>query len=290
MKNIIKNTLIIIILFLLYQRRLDLINGALSGLNIWKNNLFPSIFPILILSDYILSSNIISIISNLFGHLFNKLFKVSKYSSYLFIMSFISGCPSNAKYIHDLYKQNIISLNEANKILSMTLLYNPLLILSITSYLKLKDQIYLIVINLIANILIGLINRNIPCNINNTPIKYKEFNLIDSLISSINTLLLILSVIVLFMIINSIIPIKHPLITGLLEITSGIHMLNNYNVLYQYKIIFTAFLMSFGGFSILIQIKSIFKDTNINYSLYYKSRIIHLIIMLLLCYLKILIN
>ena len=79
-------------------------------------------------------------------------------------------------------------------------------------------------------------------------------------------------------------PFKHPISAGILEITSGINMINAFTISYKYKIIFSAFLMSFGGLSILFQIKSIFKDTYIDYSLYYRSRILHLILMLFLVY------
>ena len=49
-----------------------------------------------------------------------------------------------------------------------------------------------------------------------------------------------------------------------------------------YKLIFTVIMMSFGGLSILMQIKSILKDANLDYSLYYKSRIIHLVLFMLI--------
>ena len=284
MKNIIKNAVIILILISIYIKRPEVISSIIIGIDLWKKSVLPSIFPIMIISDFILSTNLISIISNLIGNLFTKLFKVSKYASYVFIMSLFSGCPTNAKYIKDLLNNNLIETNEASKILSMSLLYNPILILTITSYLKPKTIIYLIICNILSNLIIGLINRNYECNILSKEANSKKFNLVDSISNSINVLLLILGSIITFMSINAIMPIKHPLITGILEITSGINSLNNYNLMYKYKIVFTGILLSFGGLSILTQIKSIFKDTKLDYSLYYKSRIIHLLLMLFFSY------
>ena len=287
MKNFIKNIIIIIILILIFIKRPEVFSSIIKGINLWKENILPSIFPILIMSDLILSTNIINIISNILGPLFSKVFKVSKVSSYAFFMSIISGCPANAKYIKDLYNNGIINKNEVIKVLSMSLLYNPILILSITSYLKFKDQIYLIITNFMSNIIIGLINRNYKCHITNRDINPKEFNLINSISNSIDILLLILGSIITFTALNALLPINHPLLSGFLEITNGINLINNYHIIYKYRLIFTSILMGFGGFSILTQIKSIYKDTSLDYSLYYKSRIIHIILMIIFSYLKV---
>ena len=286
MKNFIKNISIITIIILIFIKRPFVINSIIIGTNLWQKSILPSIFPIMIISDYLLSTNLINIISNLLGPIFIKLFKLSKYSSYVFIMSLFSGCPTNAKYIKDLLDNQVITIKEAEKILSMSLLYNPVLILTITSYLKPIDSLYLIITNILSNLIIGLLNRNyefIPLNKKIVP---KKFNLINSISNSINVLLLILGSIITFITINTILPINHPLLSGSLEITNGINMINNFNIIYKYKFIFTGILLSFGGLSILTQIKSIFKDTPLDYSLYYKSRIIHLILMICLCYLR----
>ena len=159
------------------------------------------------------------------------------------------------------------------------MLYNPLLIISLTKYLKFRDSILIIVINIIINLIIGLINRNYKIEIKNEVIKNKKFSLASSINNSVNTLLSILGIVVLFNIINNLLPIKHPLITGLFEITNGLNLVGNTCTSYRNKIIYTGILLSFGGLSIITQIKSIFKNENtFNYTLFYKSRIIHLLL------------
>ena len=236
-----------------------------------------------------MSTNLIKIISDLFGFIFTRFFKVSKYASYVFIMSMFSGCPANAKYIKDLYDNNVIGKNESIKILSMSLLYNPLLILSITPFLSTFDAYFLIVTNIIINLIIGLINRHYKTDDITKDINVKDFDLVNSISNSINVLLLILGSIIVFITISAIIPIDSPLFKGALEITNGIKLVDASNYLYKYKLLFTGILMGFGGFSIIIQIKSIFKDTNLDYSLFYKSRIIHIILFIIFIYLRTLI-
>lgn len=285
MKNIFKTLLCLLFILLIFTNRNILVTSTITSIDLFNKSIFPSIFPIMILSDYIMSTNIINLLSNTIGILFSKIFKCNKCSIYPFIMSCISGTPSNAKYIYDLLKNKCITTKEAEKILSMCLLYNPLLIISLTKYLNKKDSILLIISNIIINILIGLINRNYKIEIINKPIPIKKFNLVTSISNAINTLLSILGIIVLFNIINNLLPIKHPLITGIFEITNGINLINYYPTNYKNKLIYTSILLSFGGLSIITQIKSIFKEENtLNYTLFYKSRIIHLILFYILIF------
>lgn len=276
MKNIIKNIFIIITLILLFIKRPIVIKDTMQAIDLWSKAIFPSIFPIIILSDIIISTNIIEIISNTIGPIFKKLFKTTKYASYVFIMSSLTGSPSNAKFIKDLLDNKVISNEMAIKILSMTYLYNPLLIIAITPYLAFKDQLYFIILNIIINLIIGLINRNYNAKDYDIKIKEKAFSLPESISKGINILLLILGSLVIFNNISGLFNINHPLFKGTLELVGGLKLLNTFNITYKYKKIFTAILLSFGGISIITQIKSIFKDTPLDYSLFYKSRIIHL--------------
>ena len=114
----------------------------------------------------------------------------------------------------------------------------------------------------------------------------RNFNLINSISKTIDTLMLVLGSLVLFIALSSLISYDHPLLDGIFEITNGIKenfFIENYN----YQLLFTGILMSFGGLSIQTQIKSILKDYKLEYSLFYKSRIIHLIFFILILQLKV---
>ena len=144
MKNILKNILFLLLLCLCLIKRPDLINGIIYGIDLWKTCLFPSIFPLLILSDFALSTNIIKLISESIGKFFKIIFNIPKESAYVLFMAFFTGCPSNAKYIKDLLDNQIIDNISAIKILSMAQLYNPNLIITITTFLTFKNKLFLI--------------------------------------------------------------------------------------------------------------------------------------------------
>jgi len=289
MKKSLKNVSIIILFILVMVKRPIIITSIVEAINIWITTIFPALFPFLILSDLIISSNLINYITDILGPIFNKLFKLSKYSSYAFFMSMISGTPSNAKYIKDLLDNKLIGVKEASKILSMSLLYNPILILTITVYLERRDAYLIILLNIIINLIIGLLNRKeLIEEYNYIKLIPKDFNLISSISKTIDTLLLVLGSLVLFIALSSLIPLEHPLIDGIFEITNGIKEINN-NFSYDMKLLFTGILLSFGGLSIQTQIKSILKEYLIDYSLFYKSRIIHLILFIIFIKIRLLI-
>lgn len=284
MKNILKNILFLLLLCLCLIKRPDLINGIIYGIDLWKTCLFPSIFPLLILSDFALSTNIIKLISESIGKFFKIIFNIPKEAAYVLFMAFFTGCPSNAKYIKDLLDNQIIDNISAIKILSMAQLYNPNLIITITTFLTFKNKLFLIIGNLFCNFLIGLINRHIKCNYSECSKKQISFSLTNSMSNAINTLLGILGSIVTFSALTSIFKINHPLFTGIFEITNGISKINTdeINALFM-----CAIMLSFGGLSIIYQIKGILKEYKLDYTLYYKSRIIHLFLFLILTFIYI---
>ena len=97
--------------------------------NIWITNVFPSLFPFFVLSEILMNYGFIELIGELFKPLFEKLFKINGNAAFVFIMSLISGSPSNAKYTRELYLQNKLSAKEASKILMFSHFSNPLFIL-----------------------------------------------------------------------------------------------------------------------------------------------------------------
>lgn len=286
MKKNIKKIIIIFFFILLLLKRKETINAVQIGLNIWTTQLLPSLFPFFIFSDLFVSSGIVESLSNKFGNIFSKIFKVSKYSFFIFFISLFSGCPTNAKNIKNMLDNHFIDKLEAEKILSFTLFYNPFLIYSITRlFLKTKDCIIIIIIVYLSNILVGLIIRNKKCPINKLCLNtFNNITLIDSIKNTIFSLIGILGTIIFMMILVTLFKTHNiyinNIINGFLEITSGIINLSILNIAYNLKLVLCIIYLSFGGLSIHLQIKSILRDT-ISYKLFYQTRLLAVIIGLL---------
>lgn len=257
----------------------------------------------------------IELIGELFKPLFEKLFKINGNAAFVFIMSLISGSPSNAKYTRELYLQNKLSAKEASKILMFSHFSNPLFILGTISITFLNDKRLGLIImfsQYISNVIIGLIFRNYnPSKITNDKFSfknaimqmhYKRINnnkrfgtiITNSLVNSINTLLLILGVITTFLIITTIIDnnfhlslLNKSLISGLLEMTQGLKHVSLLNTSNNYKAILICMIISFGGLSVHTQVLSIISDTEIKYKPFLLARMIHAVIASIICILLI---
>lgn len=292
-----------------------IMNAVSYSFDIWINNVFPSLFPFFVLSEILINYGFIELVGELFKPIFEKFFKINGNAAFVFIMSLLSGFPSNAKYTKELYLQNKLNENEATKILMFSHFSNPLFILGTISITFLKDKkLGLIVMfsHYIGNIIIGLLVRNY-CKSKITNDKFslkkailsmhnkrinnnKRFGSIvtNALTNTINTLLLILGVITTFLIITTIIDnnfnlslLNKSLISGFLEMTQGLKHVSLLKITNTYKAILICAIISFGGLSVHTQILSIISDTKIKYKTFLISRILHAIISSTICFLLI---
>lgn len=285
MKNIFTKLIIFFFFILIFIKKDIMYYTIYSTTLIWFKNIVPNLLPMFIITSLIISSNLIITICNLFGKIFSKIFKTSKYGIFVFVLSLFTGSPSNAKYIKDLIDNNLISITEGNKLLLFTTNYNPLLIYSLlTLYLDKKTSIILIIIVILSNIIIGFLNRNMEYDEIQNNYNSKSINLSKIIKETIDTLLMILGTLIVFNIIINILPINNLLIksiiNGTLEITTALNNINFLNINTNFKILLSIIYLSFGGISIHTQIKSIFSDTN--YKLFLKNKLLSIFVSIIL--------
>lgn len=267
---------------------------------IWQNNIFPSLFPFLIIGNILISLSFPNIIGELFKNITYKLFKINKNGAFIIILSLLSGFPSSSRYITNMLENNDINEKEATKLLTFTHFSNPLFILGSLSLFLHDYNIckYVLICHYIGNLFIGLIFRNYYISEkDNGKINIKKsINLIknnksignilsSSITTSINTLLLILGSVSVFLIITSIINtifningVNKALINGMFEMTSGLKSLENINISINIKALISVIILSFGGLSVHLQTLTIISGTKIKYFPYFIARILHAII------------
>lgn len=278
-----------IILLLLFLKKEIVTSTILISLDIWLNTLVPSMFPMFVLSDILISYNFIEYIPNKIVSFISKIFNISNYSVLIIFLSLISGFPSNARTIRSAYDNNLISIKEAEHLLLFNHFANPLFIINTIGYIFLKNTYYGLVIlfsHIISNFIIAIIFRknNILTKINNTTIKdtCQSFGniLSTSIKKSIDTLFSIAGITTLFLILASLITnifsfnnIYSFIIKGLLEMTIGLSSVVALNTSDIWKVVFSSMIISFGGLSVHLQVISTLDGTNIKYKNYLKGRI-----------------
>jgi len=316
MKEIKKIILILILLLFLLQILIyssDVIKSVRFAFDIWKNNVFPSLFPFFVLSEILIKLGFVEITGKLFKPVMKILFKTSGESAFIFIMSIISGNPANAKYTRELYLNNDLDENEATKILCFSCFANPLFILGTVGLLFLNNKevgVLILLCHYLGNVIIGLILRNYhPSQKENERVSFsyaitcahkKRISnkegfgeiITNSLLHSINTLLLILGVMTMCLVLTTIIDnninlnsVLQSLLNGSIEMTQGLKYISLEAIPLKLKCILSVMILSFGGLSVHMQIVSIISDTKIKYFPFLLSRILHSIVSGLMLYL-----
>lgn len=287
-KNNISNLILFLLISLLF---LYIINANLVTTSIldytklFMEKLFPASFLFFTMSSLLIDYKLIEKIEN-------KL-RINSSIFYVLIISLISGCPSGAKYTKELYERRLISEKTANYLITFTHFPNPLFILG-TSKTLFQDSKYpiLILISIItSNLLIALITYKKEEHIfkkKETTSPFFANALSSAVISSLKTLVLIYGSSIFFVIIFKIITqyIQLPLyeyifLNGLFDLTDGIYK----TILLKNDILrglYIVFFVTFGGFSIHMQVKSILTDTAISYKNFLLGRIFSTIFSILI--------
>ena len=317
--NLKKN--IIPIIFLLFTICLIVfsksnIEAVKNSLNIWINNVIPSLLPFFIATELLNHTNIPRIIGNTFNKIMRPLFNVPGIGAYALLMGIISGYPVGAKIVTNFRNENLCTKEEAERLITFTNNSGPLFILGtvgISLFYDTSIGILLLFTHILACITVGIIFRfwktknkkKRNTDISETNISFNSLGevLSKSILSAINSVVLIGGFIVLFGIILSILqrtyilnffkisllPIFNllnmqtefiiPIFTGILELTNGVTSIASIaskNLILN--VVISAFLLGFGGISIMLQVLSIISKSDISIRPYILGKLLHGII------------
>lgn len=313
-----KITSVLILFILLFTEILILVNSdevikaVLFAISIWKENLFPTLFPFFLLSELLIHYGFIDFLGELLKKYMSKLFHLPGEASFVLIGSLVTGFPSSAKYTKELYDNKVISGEEGSYLLTFTHFSNPLFVIGTIGSILLKNQVVAIIIllcHIITNFIIAFLFRpkenkyitSDKCSVRRSLSKmhYKRLSHKDSfgavlsntIFNIMNTLFLLLGIISSFLILTSLInnmfvlnePFK-TILNGLLEMSQGV----KYSAMLDSSLLIKAslitFIISFGGISVHAQIISIISDTKIEYKYFFIARLFHAIIASCLVY------
>lgn len=288
---------IILIIFIL---NLDIvINSTKDASILFFNKVFVTIFPFILLSDILIYYDYHIFLKDVFGKIISKMFNIDPNSSIVFILSMLTSSPNNAIFIKNMLDKKLINENTLNKLLVFT--YFPSIsfvlgVIGINIFKSLKIGFILWLFVLINNILIGLFLRKDKSETIYTFNNIKEKNIFivikKSILKGINTSIIILGNLIIFMIINNLIikfininPIILSIISSILELTNGINQINLLSINNSFKYILVLFALSFNGLSILFQSFSILSDYKLNIKRILVLKLIFSVITIVIFYL-----
>ncbi len=284
------------ILFLLFAISLLLFskNNLISvknGLTLWATSVVPSLFPFFVATELLMHTNIVNFFGRICERFMKPLFNINGRGAFGFIMGLISGYPMGAKIACEFRKNNVCSKAECERLLSFIVGT-----VGISMFGNTTIGVLLLITHVLASLTVGYIFRfwkkenyrsSEPTSYI-TPKSMVTFSnlgeiLSESITSSIQTLLIIGGFVVIFSSIISILKasgiVNNIYLLGILEITNGISSLSALHIKnISLPIIFTAFLLGFGGISILLQVWSIISRSDLSIKPYFYGKLLHGII------------
>lgn len=267
------------IIFIIFIINIDIvITSVKSASIIFFNKVFVSIFPFIILSDILYYYNYHLFLKDNIGAFISKIFNISSKSSSIFLLCLFTSHPGNAIYIKNMLDNDEISINDASNLLCYTFFPSIAFVIGtigISLYNSYKFGLYLYLICLINNILIGIFLRNKNDNINNEITINNDSNIFNvvsnSIMKGINTSFIILGTLIIFTIIINLIlryvsinPYILGIFSGILELTSGVIKISDISSSINIKFLLTVFILCFSSLSILFQSFTILSKYKIN--------------------------
>lgn len=318
-------TLFLTILLIMFPEQV--FDSSMRGLNIWWKIVFPSLLPFFIMSELLIGFGVVKFIGVMLEPIMRPLFNVPGAGSFAWVMGMASGYPSGAKITSRLREEKHLTQLEAERLVSFTNNASPLFILgavSIGIFNDAKLGMLLAICHYGGNALVGLCMR-FHGNTKEKPNKlarrkkvslsraFREMHqtrikdtrpigkiLGDSVINSIQTLMMVGGFIILFSVLSRLLfltgitsniavlfkvilqslslpaEFSVPLIAGLFEITLGSqHIADIGNISMFHIAIIISFILGFNGFSVQAQVSSIIAKTDIRFAPYFISRILH---------------
>ncbi|MGN0570328.1 MAG: hypothetical protein ACI4N4_07495 [Candidatus Fimenecus sp.] len=293
-RNILPALLIVICIFLMFKMPYAVSDGIMQGLKICFYTVLPSLFPFMVLSLYIIKTDILSPLYKILSPVSRIIFRQPAQAVPVIFMSLIGGFPVGAKLTASLLSRGQITKSQAQHLNMFCLNGGPAFTITAVGVSMLSSRRAGVIIYTslcISALLIGFLTSflNEKTYINND-MQFRNESPLSALSASVSdgvqSMLGICAWIVIFSGIISCLkklPINGGIIlavSALTEVTSGCS--NAAGVL---PIPAIAAIIGFGGFCVHCQVYQYVAASELKYRLFFAFRTLHAAIAALICHL-----
>ena len=275
---------------------------SLAGLDLWFHTVLPSLLPFMILSNVLIGANVVSQLMRPFSGFFRHALGLSPEGGYAWLAGLFCGFRMGARLTGDMSRQHRISREEAVYLLTFANQSSPMFLSTYVVLHGLGDStltLPVFVIFYASAFLTSLVFRIRSRRFGLPPSKPKKEvpeqtsygNLLDT--SIMNGFEIITGpggYIILFSILAGIVlqlpaPLRTaaPFLSGLTEITTGIHTISGTTLPLQVKFTAIVCCTAFGGFSTVAQTSCMLNGTGLSIFTYLKGKLVNAAVAGLLC-------
>lgn len=292
-------------LFALLRYPAAMLAASADGISLWLTKVFPSLFPFLAGCGLLLRIGAAERLGRLLRPVMQPLFGLDGIAAFPFFLGILSGYPMGAKITAMLYEKNLLSPEEAEHILLFSNNAGPLFLIATigTGFFGVPAFGYLLLLcSILGAITTGILWRFIHKKSRPSHRQYPtcaalspQAALSTAIADAVQTLLLIGGYLIFFAAFTEAIrqsgifsllcrllfflPLAPQTIegfcSGLLEMTNGAYLLHLSPDSLRLRLSLTAFLISFGGLSILGQTFGVLAAVPIRKGAYLKGKLCH---------------
>lgn len=265
-----------------------------EGLGVCKSAVIPSIFPFMIIAE-LMTSSFPAEQAECFKRLFTRLFKMNASAISAFICGLFCGFPAGAKAARELYFDNAISRDECERLIGFTSNASPAFVIGGVGYAlrgSAREGFALYLISIASSVICGILfsMRSSPSESSESAYARKKFSLARAVNSATQNTLTACGFATAFSVLTGLVcsaisnEAASALLSSLFEIGNAAKRLSSSSSLTrELSLVATAFAVSFSGFSVHLQIKSVIKDTGISMKSYYFIKLTSAILSAALC-------
>lgn len=288
-------------------------SSIMQGINLFIASVFPGLFPFMFLTKLLTGFGAVKKISNKFSPVCKFLFNAPGISSYVFIMSIVSGYPIGAKLISDLYEAKIIDTQQAKKMVSFCTTSGPIFIIGsvgVTMFLSAKIGLIIYLSHILSSVMCGIIlsgkrtkNKQVS-KTTTTSLQLSDTLLSSTMASTVESILLVGAYISIFFLLADILTdigilkgatlalekllnifningLSGGIINGILEVTRGCKVLCASNSILS--ICFTCAVISFSGVCIILQSMQFLSKCKIKARYFIFVKFVHSVLSFFVC-------
>ncbi len=285
------------------------IAAAATGLELCLNVIIPSLFPFFVLSTLIVRLNIARYFGRILEPVMRPLFNVGGACSTAFVLGFIGGYPVGAKTVISLYEHGACSKTEAERLLSFCNNSGPAFIFGVVGAGVFSSSLIGILLYLahtLASVCVGLIFRgwkrrevssagrrvSTGASVRFAPAFVESIQSAFQTTINICGFVIFFTVFIKLLVLSGFLPLvasaigavfaplgfdkewAERLLTGIIELTSGVWSLQNADGALTRSMALAAFMLGWAGLSVHCQVLSFIGDSGLTVRTYLYGKVL----------------
>lgn len=258
-----------------------MIRGVSNGLSLCGTAVVPSLFPFMVLSDFMVRSRLVDVLGRYLKPVTKLLFNLPGSAGCAVLMSMVGGYPTGAKMTAQLLESGSISKSQAKRMMLFCVNAGPAFVMGTVGTVIFSDRkvgIILYFSILISSLAVGIFLRIFEKDSFEFPEKVVDFEsgaVSVSIMQGVNSTLFMCAWVLIFSCINALLeslPLSENVLSWIkmfTEVTNGCVSASS-----SFPVSIQALIMGWAGLSVHCQLLPYIKQTQVQYLHFLLSRII----------------